>query len=236
VAQSSLARELTFRQVFTHMLDKLIQFISRLFWVVLLIFAMTVGVMVYEGLQDSPGHADLAIVPGHTEMDSGDAWEIVQARLDKAITLYQDNKISMILVSGSEKTSDYYEAGSMVQYLEAKGVPSKAIMGDEGSGDTPEMVGRWLVKIKEGKFTSVMLVTHYYQISRLKVAFWKQAGVPVGQTHVGNLQAADTYDIVRENIEFYRYLVQAYLGPTWRHAGSELKKWNLPWTNGSVRR
>jgi vancomycin permeability regulator SanA len=206
------------------MLDRLIQIITRLFWVAFLVFVMTAAVMVYDGQRNSAGHADLAIVPGHGEMETGEAWSNVQPRLDLAIQLYQDNKISMILVSGAEKTADYYEAGSMVQYLEGKGIPSKAIMGDEGSGDTREMVGRWLARIKEGNFTSVMIVTNYYQITRLKLAFWKQGGGSIGQAYVGTPQAADAYDLLREDVEFYRYFGNAYLGPTARHTRSEARK------------
>jgi vancomycin permeability regulator SanA len=207
------------------MIDRVIQFIYRGVWVAILIFALTAVGLVCDGLRNSGDHADLAIVPGHEEMESGDPWSNVQARLDKAIELYQANKFSTILVSGAEKTADYYEAGSMVQYLEGKGIPSSAIMGDEGGGDTQEMAARWAGKIKERNFTSVMIVTNYYQVTRLKMALGQQkSGASIAQAHVGGLQAADTYDILREDVEFYRYLGKHYLGSSWRHFKSKASK------------
>ena len=207
------------------MIDRVIQFIYRAVWIAILIFALTAAVLICDGLRDSGEHADLAIVPGHAEMESGDAWSNVQARLDKAIELYQANKFSTILVSGAEKAGDYYEAGSMVQYLEGKGIPSSAIMGDEGGGDTQEMTGRWAGKIKERNFTSVMIVTNYYQVTRLKMSLWQQhSGASIAQAHVGGLQAPDTYDILREDVEFYRFLGKHYLGSSWRHLKSKASK------------
>jgi len=207
------------------MIDRVIQFIYRAVWVAIIIFMLTAIALVYDGLRNPGGHADLAIVPGHAEMESGDPWVNVQARLDKAIELYQANTFSTILVSGAEKTTDNYEAGSMVQYLEGKGIPSTAIIGDEGGDDTQEMAIRWAAKIKEHNFTSVMLVTNYYQITRLKVALWQQpSGASIAQARVGALQASDTYDILREDVEFYRYLGKHYLAPSWRYLKSKASK------------
>jgi vancomycin permeability regulator SanA len=207
------------------MIDRVIQFIYRGVWFAIFTFLLTAGVIVADGLRNSGEHADLAIVPGHAEIESGDPWVNVQARLDKAIELYQANKFSTILVSGAEKTTDYYEAGAMVQYLEGKGIPSSAIIGDEGGPDTQEMAIRWAAKIKEHNFTSVMLVTNYYQITRLKVALWQQpSGASIAQAHVGGLQAADALDIAREDVAFYRYLGKHYLGPSWRHFRSKAAK------------
>ncbi len=202
------------------MFDRIIQFIYRSVWTALVLFAVSAVVLVVDGLRDIGDRVDLAIVPGYTDMESGEPWANVQPRLDKVIQLYQAGKFTTVLVSGSVKKGDYYEAGNMVQYLESKGVPSSAIIGDEGNGDTQTTTHRWVGVMKDRNLTSVMVVTTYYQVTRLKLALWQQGATPVEQNHVGALQASDTYDIGRETIEFYHYLGKYYFGGAWREIKS----------------
>jgi vancomycin permeability regulator SanA len=151
------------------MIDRIFRFALQTLLVSFILVVITSIVFVVDGLRDVEGHADVAVVPGHAELERGDPWAVVQPRVDRVIQLYRANVCPMIIVSGSDKNG-YNEVGKMIQYLEGQGVPSSAIIGDEEGIDTRKMALQWVEIMKAQNFNSVMIVTDYYQVTRLKLA------------------------------------------------------------------
>jgi SanA protein len=68
-----------------------------------------------------------------TEQQPGD---ILQARLNSALNLYEENKIEKLLVSGDNSSSNYNEPKTMKQYLVDNGVKPQDVIPDFGGRRT----------------------------------------------------------------------------------------------------
>lgn len=82
------------------------------------------------------GHVAFAIVPGASVLKSGKPSDILADRLTVAEQLYQGGKVDKILISGTPKSENYDEVGTMKQYLIRDGIPASAIVGDDQGIDT----------------------------------------------------------------------------------------------------
>lgn len=68
--------------------------------------------------------------------------QILARRLDKAIEIFNMNKIDNIIVSGDHRTSDYNEVNAMKEYLIKKGIPESCIFTDHSGLETYDSVLR----------------------------------------------------------------------------------------------
>lgn len=75
-------------------------------------------------------HEEVGIVFGASVYSDFTPSLILKDRLDTAITLYEQHKISKILVSGDNHIEKYNEPTTMATYLEAHGIPKKDIIID----------------------------------------------------------------------------------------------------------
>src|SRR3989344_8601899 len=62
----------------------------------------------YAGAKDAP-NAQAAVIPGAAVLKNGALSPIFKDRVDAAIGLYRENKVSKILVSGDNSTVSYNE-------------------------------------------------------------------------------------------------------------------------------
>jgi vancomycin permeability regulator SanA len=195
------------------MIRGLFRLIGRLFVLGLLVFVGTAIWIVYDGLSDQGDRADVMVVPGMTVRPDGAPGPTLRTRLDGAVKLYREGKFPLIVVSGATRGDGYDEPKRMAQYLEAHQVPPGAIIEDrEGSNTSGTAQG--LARImKQRNLHSVMIVTHYYHVTRVKLAL-RQAGITeIGQQHVGVVQKEDAVVLAREVIATYFYLAKYYLIP-----------------------
>ncbi len=198
----------------------MMRFISRLFKlafylvaVMAAVFVLTAIWMSFDGLVDQGSHADVALVVGNAQVDTGEAWPVLQARLDRAVKLYNDSDFSAIIVSGIPKDGGYDEADAMAKYLASQGVPLKVIYQDHLANNPEGMVADIGTMMVTERFSSVMIVGHYYQITRLKLILRRHDIDNIMHEHTGNLSQADGYNIAREVYEFYDYLARYYVMP-----------------------
>ena len=70
---------------------------------------------------------EVGIVFGSGLRPSGEVSSFLADRLDSAIELYGQNKISHIIVSGDNRTVDHNEPAAMSAYLEGSGIPLEDI-------------------------------------------------------------------------------------------------------------
>ena len=197
--------------------------IFRLIILALLILVGTVVWIVYDGLNDHGDHAEVAVVPGNAVRRDGMPGPILRARLDRAIELYQAGKFPLIIVSGATKLGGYNEPAVMTNYLVEHEVPQTAIIEDKEGATTSETGANVAKIMRDRKLVSVMIVTNYFHVTRMKLAL-QLAGVHnIEQTHVGVVSKDDGYMLAREVIALYYYLGRYYLMPAAEKAQAEAK-------------
>lgn len=164
-----------------------------------------------KGVSEKPRPADLAVVLGTRVERSGVPSRSLRARLDRAAQLYQDGMAKAILVSGGLGREGFEEADVMRAYLTARGFPDSAISSDRGGFDTYETARNAADFVRERNLSSVVIVSDYYHLPRAKLAF-ARFGIPKVSAAPTQVQPAlrDAYNILREFVAFYYYLVRDY--------------------------
>lgn len=120
-------------------------------WVVVLFGLLLIPVLVVFGFMaaiyiqarnDEARQVDAIVVMGAAQYN-GRPSEVLSARLDHALSLYEQGYAPVIIVTGGSMPGDVYtEAGTSEQYLIDRGVPPSAIlMEDEGRDTWDSMQG-----------------------------------------------------------------------------------------------
>ncbi len=100
------------------------------------------------------------IVLGFPANDDGTASEVMKMRLDLALEIYQNKKVSTIIVTGGAVQNSYPEAEVMRNYLIEKGVKSSEIIMEKEAKSTFEnaMKARKILK-KYGLKNPIIVTT-----------------------------------------------------------------------------
>jgi vancomycin permeability regulator SanA len=187
-----------------------------LFQIITLVVLVLIGTgiwLVYDGLNDQGDTAACAVVLGHAVKADGQPGPVLRARLDRAVKLFRDGKVPLVVVSGASHLDSHDEATSMALYLEAHMVPAAAIVEDHGGLNT-DGTARGLARImRERHLHSVMVVSHYYHITRIKLALRHEGITEISQAHVGAVHKEDAFNVVREVVGIYYYIFNYYVKP-----------------------
>jgi len=191
----------------------LFRFINGVFVICLFVFVCTVIWILYDGFSDQGDRAEIAVVPGNQVASDGTPGPTLAARLDGAITLYNQGRFPLIFVSGAVEPGGADEAQVMAKYLESHNIPESAIIVDSKGVNTAATARGLAAAMKWRDIHSAMIVTHYYHISRMKLAMQEAGITSIGQFHVGSIQKEDAYHIAREAVAFHVYWIRFYLIP-----------------------
>ena len=200
------------------------RFIFTLVSLAFLFFLGAAVWIVYDGLNDQGEHADVAVVLGHAVRKDGVPGPLLRARLDRAIELYKKGEFPLIVVSGATQLGGYDEAASMAQYLQAHEVPAAAIIEDHEGASTASTARDMAGIMRERNLNTVMVVTHYYHITRTKLALKHEGIASIQQAHVGVVRKEDAFNLVREVIATDYYLAKFYLLPAVEKAKEKVKE------------
>lgn len=185
--------------------------LKRVFIVVsclVLWFIIHTAFIIIDGLNDELEPVDAAVVLGNKVELNGQPSERLQARLDKAVQLYDEGYFSLIIVSGGLGKEGYDEATVMKSYLVDKGIPDDRIIEDH-DGYNSHMTAQNSSKImKQSDLDSAMVITQYFHVSRTKLAFRKMDIKEVYAAHANIFEFRDIYSIVREFPAYYKYLLR----------------------------
>ena len=112
----------------------------RIFLLVVLLIPLSIvavaGAVVFEARTAEPQRADAIVVLGAAQYN-GRPSEVFQARLDRALELYEDGYAPLIVTTGGNMPGDVYtEAETGEAYLLDRGVPQSAIVLENESRDT----------------------------------------------------------------------------------------------------
>ena len=162
-----------------------------------------------DGLKADPAKADIAIVLGNRVYSDGSLASWTKGRVDKSLELYQQRKVKAIFVSGGMGVEDHYPEGkAMKAYLVSKGVPDSAVIEDNEGANTYLTAVNFLRWNKERNYSSVVIVSQFYHITRSKYILRKMGFA--GSVYSATSEVYSWKDItgtMREVPAFYKYLL-----------------------------
>ena len=139
--------------------------ISLIVTVIVVYFAVTFVQVWLTGHQHSSSHAQAILIFGTAE-DNGVPSPELQARLDHALTLWNDHRAPWIVVTGGKRPGDVFtESGVSATYLIAHGVPATDILRGYGS-DTWQNVATALPAMQRHHIVTVLTVTDPFHEDR----------------------------------------------------------------------
>ncbi len=118
----------------------MVRFFLKLFLLVLLFAAGIAAVSLHVRGEATPyiisrdddrTRRQVAIVPGSQVIRNTRPSAILRERLDGAIALYNDGRVSRLLLTGDGRSPDYNETATMRAYAVAAGVPEEDLLIDE---------------------------------------------------------------------------------------------------------
>ncbi|HEX3789062.1 MAG TPA: YdcF family protein [Pseudonocardiaceae bacterium] len=139
---------------------------------VLLLLVLVVGGTAFRvwqyGRIDDRGHADVILVLGAAEYN-GRPSPVLQARLDHALTLYQEGVASEIITVGGRKPGDEYtEAQAGDRYLASNGVPASNMIAVNSGNDTLNSMRAAAAVLRAHGWSTAVLVSDPWHMYRSK--------------------------------------------------------------------
>lgn len=112
--------------------------------------------------------ADAIVVLGAAQYD-GRPSPVLQARLDHALYLYEEELSPTVIVTGGRREGDRFaEAEVGARYLEIEGVPPEAILAEDAGTTTLESLERVREMSQERGIDTVLLVSDPLHSERIK--------------------------------------------------------------------
>lgn len=117
---------------------------------------------------DQARPVDAIVVLGAAQYDGRPSPQLA-ARLDHALTLYQEGLAPRIFVTGGKQPLDRFtEAESEARYLENRGVPASAILQEDRGHTSWESLSAVAQTLKSEGLHSVLLVSDPYHAARIE--------------------------------------------------------------------
>jgi SanA protein len=127
-----------------------------------LFVALVESPFIYASATDAP-RAPVALVLGASVLPNGTLSPVLRERADMVALLYQEKKVSKILVSGDNSSLTYDEVYPIGKYLLSLGIPKQDIFLDYAGFDTYSSMYR--ARDVFG-VTSLLVVTQHYHLPR----------------------------------------------------------------------
>lgn len=189
--------------------NKLSRFLRIAVWFGISWFLLHTIFITLDGLNDSEGSGDLAIVLGNRVFADGSLASWTQGRVDKALELYREGKVKKIFVSGGLGVEDHYPEGkAMKEYLVRNGVPDSAVVADNAGANTYLTAKDFLEWDKKNEYDTVIIVSQFYHITRSKYILRKlgyEGEIKSASSEVYHWK--DLLGTAREVPAFYKYLL-----------------------------
>ena len=128
--------------------------------------------------EDQAAPADVICVFGAAEY-AGRPSPVLRARLDHALTLYEQGIAPVVLTLGGSAPGDAFSEGQVGQaYLMANGVPEKAIIAETQSRNTEEQARRIVAIARANGYRRVIIVSDPAHLFRIR-EICASEGLPV---------------------------------------------------------
>jgi len=169
-------------------------------------YLVAAAVLALVGLHDHAAPADVIVVPGNTVRPDGTPSERLGARLDAAVSLFNEQQAPAIFVSGGVGEEGHDEAAAMARYLVAHGVPASAIVQDPLGFDTAATAANVATYLRANKLRSALVATQYFHVARTTLALERHGVSVTGSRHARYVEGRDMYSLAREVIGYTLYL------------------------------
>ncbi|MCW3125774.1 MAG: hypothetical protein JWO03_1432 [Bacteroidetes bacterium] len=177
----------------------------------LVLVIWVVGHLTYtiiDGLSDDKKVADVAVILGNKVNDDGTLSSRLQKRVECGSALYKAGRVRHIIVSGGFGTEGYFEGDKMREYLLKDGIPESDITVDNMGRTTRETVRNTRQIRDDLHFSSMIVVSQYYHITRTKMLFRNAGFHKVSSAAPHYFELRDIYSLFREFIAFYNELLE----------------------------
>jgi vancomycin permeability regulator SanA len=186
------------------------KFLQRAVTLLSVLFAISAGIIVWDGLTDEIAVSDIAVVLGSKVETDGMPSERLKARLDKTLGLYEKGWFPRIIVSGGMGKEGYDEALIMRSYLVEHGIPEENVIVDSSGKNTYFTAKKSARLMTTHGWKSALVISQYFHISRSRLAL-QRFGVPhVYSAHADYYEIRDIYSLGREVIAYAYYLLRGY--------------------------
>ncbi|MDX1617011.1 MAG: YdcF family protein [Candidatus Promineifilaceae bacterium] len=129
--------------------------------------------------ESTPSKVDLITVLGSPAESDGTPSEVMKARVEKGVMLYQAGLSDKILFQGGAVANEFVEAQVMAQYARSLGISSKDILLDRVSRDTLENVQQAISIMNKHGWKSAIVVSSPYHTRRVDELFRARTQVDV---------------------------------------------------------
>lgn len=177
-------------------------FILLLSW-----FVLHIVFTIIDGLKHSNNKADVAVILGNKVNTDGTLSNRLMERMNCGLALYQAKQVKSIIVSGGLGKEGFYEAEKMKAFLITHNVPEAVITVDNYGDNTLKTVQNTLALRSKLHFNSVIVVSQYYHISRIKMLFRKNGFNNLGSASPKYFEWRDLYSLIREFAAYYKELI-----------------------------
>ena len=178
--------------------------------VLILVAMLATGALVWDGLRDEVGRADVGLVLGNTVHPDGTPSRRLAARLERTLELYREGYFPLIIVSGGLGQEGHDEALVMRDYLVQRGVPTEIILVDSEGLNTFASARKTQELMRERGLKGVLVITQYFHVPRSRLALQK-FGIPaVYSAHARYFEGRDLYSIPREIVGLVSYATRSY--------------------------
>ena len=171
----------------------------------LVLYVLGTGWLVWDGLTDRLGQADVALVLGSKVELDGKPSVRLQARLDRAAELYKAGSFPWIIVSGGLGKEGFDEAVVMRDYLVAQGLPAERLILDSHGDTTFASAQNTRTIAAQRHFKSVLVVSQYFHLPRSRLALQRCGFGPVYSAHARLFEGRDVYSSLRETLGWIEY-------------------------------
>ncbi len=171
-----------------------------------MLFLTATGILVWSGMSDHLGKADVALVLGNKVNTDGSPSPRLKARLDTAVDLFRLGYFPRVIVSGGTGIEGVPEGTAMKNYLVSAGIPESAILVDDQGIDTQASARNTVSILRSEQMKSVFVITQYFHIPRSKLALSKLGVSPIFHAHPNYFEARDIYSTLRELPAYLKYL------------------------------
>ncbi len=123
------------------------------------------------GKTDYRRKGDVAVIFGARVYSNGAASDALKDRVATGIALYREGRVRYLIMSGGPGDGSVHETEAMKRMALKQGVPESAILTDPQGLSTEKTVHNTLAIIREKQFNTVLVVSHFYHLPRIRMEY-----------------------------------------------------------------